>query len=484
MLGYCDEFLELSGRSGTLWYWGPVVTEKQAVALEELTTLVDQGQRQKLRLLLNDQHPADLAECFSEMDLPHRLSCFRLLDLDNASAVLAELEPDDQVELLKELGDIGVVPIVSRMSPDDAVDLLAELPEEKARAIISQMTDLEAIEDIQNLLTFKEDSAGGIMSTDYLALNAKMSVDEALNYLREQYEDIEDDIYDVYVVDEDEHLVGKVTLKELLTASGEALVESRMEDNVVSVTTSTDQEEAAEKLSRYDLLSLPVVDEDGLLCGIITADDVIDVLQEEATEDIYQSSGINTTGAEQSENIGQNVRLAVAARLPWLLVTLMIETGSATVITSFDDVIRQTVAAASFMPLLSGVTGSVATQSTCIIIRGSSKTQSLKTGLKNLFHELKVGMLLGICCGALTTAVTMFFHRGDPSHYNLGWIVGISLFVTMTCGVVIGTVMPMIFQKVGIEPAHASGPFITSVLDVSTMTIYLTIVHFCLSHFL
>jgi magnesium transporter len=454
------------------------VTEVQALAPDQLTKLVDNGQRQQLRMLLNEQHPADLAEWLSEMDAEHRLSCFRLLDLDNASAVLSELELDDQRELLHDLGEIGIVPIISKMSPDDAVDLLAELPHERAKAIILQMTDIEAAEDIQELMTFKIDSAGGIMSTDYLALDAKMTVEHALAYLREKYELLEEEIYDVYVVDERELLVGHVSLKELFTAAPEALVESVMDENVFKVSTSTDQEDAAEVLSRYDLMTLPVVDNQGRLRGIITTDDVIDVLQEEATEDIYQSSGINAPGSEQGEVLTYNVNKAFQARLPWLLVTLLIESGSATVITHFDDVIRQTIAAASFMPLLSGVTGSVATQSTCIILRGSGLSQiNWKAFRRHLLHEAKVGMMLGLTCGMVTGIVGSLFNQDQ---HNLGLVVGISLFVTMTVGVLIGTSMPFLFERLGVEPAHASGPFITSVLDVCTMSIYLSIVHTCL----
>lgn len=456
------------------------MTEETRLSPDEVKTLVEGNERQKLRMLLNDEHPADLSELLSDMEEADRLSCFRLLDLDNASAVLAELETDMQRELLRDLGDIGVVPIITRMSPDDAVDLLAELPREKVLSIINQMTDVEAKEDIEELLTFKEDSAGGIMSTDYLALDSLMTVDQALAYLRETYAELEEEIYDVYVVDAEGNLAGRITLKELITAAPEALVESVMDTDVVKVFTSTDQEEAAEKLSRYDLLTLPVIDEEGKMRGIITADDVIDVLQEEATEDIYQSSGITAQGPEQTELLSYNVKSAVGARLPWLLVTLLIESGSATVITNFDHIIRETVAAASFMPLLSGVTGSVATQSTCIILRGTGKEKhSLKAMLRNISHELRVGMVLGLLCGLVTTGISFLFHSAS---HNLGIVVGTSLFVTMSFGVLIGTLMPMLFHKIGIDPAHASGPFITSILDVSTMTIYLTIVHLVLKH--
>ncbi len=452
-------------------------TETETTNLLELTALADSGQRQKLRLVLNDLHPADLAVMLADMDFEHRLSCFRLLDLDHASEVLAELDLDVQANLLKALGDIRVVPIISRMSPNDAVDLLGELPAEEASAIISQIADTDAKEDLEELLKFDQDTAGGIMSTDYLSVFERMTVGEALLNLREMYADLEENIYDVYVVDETDKLVGHIAVKDLLTADPALVISSLMDDTVVSVTTTTDQEEAAEKLGHYDLLSLPVVDENGTLRGIIMADDVIDVLKEEATEDIYQSSGIANPGGDSQDMLGSHVGKAFGARLPWLIATLLIESGAATVITHYDSVIRDTVAAASFMPLLSGVTGSVATQSTCIIIRGTKEKSSLNAKMiaRNLFHEMKVGLLLALLCGTFTYFLSLIIHQ---SHHQLGIIVALSLVLTMTVGVTIGTLIPMVFQKIGIDPAHASGPFITSVLDVSTMTIYLTIVHF------
>ncbi len=457
------------------------MVERVAIALEELISLAESGERQRLRILINDINPYDLAEYFKEMEAPHRLSCFRLLDLDNASAVLTELEPQNQRDLLKDLGNLGVVPLISHMSPDDAADLLSELPEEKAAEIIEQIPDVETKADIKQLLSFDEDSAGGIMSTDYLSLYSRMTVGESLDYLREQYEDLEEDIYDVYVVDEENFLVGVVGVRELITTDASTPLEAVMDKDVVRVTTSDDQEEAAKKVERYDLHSLPVVDQEGKLCGVITNDDIMDVLREEATEDIFQSSGISST--EDGEELSSNVRKAFAARLPWLLITLGIETGSCTVITHFDSVIQQTVAAASFMPLLSGVTGSVATQSTCIIIRGSDSRSQLspKMVARNIWHELRVGILLAICCGAFTFIASLLIHN---SQHELGLVVAVSLVITMTFGVIVGTAMPMVFKKIGIDPAHASGPFITSILDVTTMSIYLTIVHLFLSHIL
>ncbi|MBX9688482.1 MAG: magnesium transporter [Candidatus Obscuribacterales bacterium] len=451
-----------------------------AVKQEQLTALIDSGERQRLRMLLNDQHPADLAECLQELDPEHRLSCFRLLDLDNASAVLAELDTEHQRSLLKDLGDIGVVTIISSMAPDDAADLLAELPEEKASSIISQMADDEEKAELVELLSFKDDSAGGIMSTDYLAVNASMRADEALVHLRETYKKEEEEIYDLFVVDADERLVGWLSVKELLMAPADATVESLMDTNLIQVSVDTDQEEAAEKIQKYDLLSLPVVDKEGRLRGIITADDAIDVIEEEADEDIYQSSGIDVTDAETSENLGTNVRQAFRARIPWLVVTLIIESGSAMVITHFDQVIKQTVIAASFMPLLTSLTGSVAMQSTCITLRSQKRQFAWKHTMKNVWHEARVGALLGIACGIMAYLLSCILRQQGGQ--TLGIVVGVSLFITMSTGVLIGTLIPVIFERIGIEPAHASGPLITSLLDVCTMTIYLSIVHAFLSH--
>jgi magnesium transporter len=456
-----------------------MATEQMTLDMDRLHSLIEQGERQQLRLVLNEQHPADLAEMLEELDLAKKLSCFRLLDLDNASAVLAELPPDGQKKLLKELGDIGVVPIISKMSPDDAADLLAELPKDKAASIINQMTDTEAVGDLYELMSFKDDTAGGIMSTDFLAIKASYTVDQTLAELRQTYEQFDEELYDLFVVDEEERLVGYLSVKDLLTAPLEATIESLMDTNVIAVSTDTDQEEAAEKLGRYDLLSLPVVDAQGKLRGIITADDAFDVLQEEATEDIYQTSGIDTTSAEGSDNLSSSVRQAFRARIPWLIVTLAIESCSAMVITHFDAVIQQTVVAASFMPMLTSVTGSVAMQSTCIVIRNSRRQINWRAALRNIWHEMRVGMLLGVACGFLTSVIGSLFKLGG----SLGLVVGASLFLTMSIGVLIGTLIPLIFERLGIEPAHASGPLITSLLDVCTMTIYLSIVHSCLHMF-
>jgi magnesium transporter len=314
------------------------------------------------------------------------------------------------------------------------------------------------------------------MSTDFLAVFASMTASEVLDVLREKYEQFDEELYDLFVVDQDERLVGYLSVKDLLTAPPEALMESLMDRSFISVTTDTDQEEAAEKLSRYDLLSLPVIDAKGVLCGVITADDAMDVLKEEADEDIYQASGIATE--EPSEALSSSVRHSFRARLPWLVVTLAIESGSAMVITHFDAVIQQTVVAAAFMPLLTSVTGSVAMQSTCIVMRNSRKQISWRAAGRNVWHEMRVGMLLGAACGTITTLISVLF----KTHSNLGMIVGTSLFLTMSIGVLIGTLIPIMFERMGIEPAHASGPLITSLLDVCTMSIYLSIVYYFLNH--
>jgi magnesium transporter len=453
-----------------------MATEQTTLDMERLSGLIENGERQQLRLLLNEQHPADLTELFQELQLPQRLQCFRLLDLDNASAVLAELPSDGQRLLLRELGDIGVVPIISKMSPDDAADLLADMPKAKADSIINQMSDTEAAGDLYELMSFKDDTAGGIMSTDFISVLATSTVAGALADLRESYDEFDEHVYDIFVVDARERLVGYLSVKDLITAPPEAIIETLMDTSVISVLTNTDQEEAAEKLSKYDLLSLPVVDSQGTLRGVITADDAIDVLQEEATEDIYQTSGIDTTAGE-NEDIASSVRQAFRARIVWLIITLAIESGSAMVITHFDRVIQQTVIAASFMPMLTSVTGSVAMQSTCIVIRNQRKQYSWRTAMKLLWHEGRVGMLLGLACAILTSGVATVLRL--PGH--LGVVVGVSLFVTMSLGVLIGTLIPIMFDRLGIEPAHASGPLITSLLDVCTMSIYLSIVYTFLS---
>jgi magnesium transporter len=451
-------------------------TKTRTISYSSISALIEKDERQQLRHLLNEMHPVDLAQTLSEMEKPWRLYCFRLLDLENAGAVLSDLESSEQSELLKELGDLSVVPIIARMAPDEAVDLLSALPKQKAGAIISQMTDLEAAEDLQELLSFKEGTAGRIMSTEYLAVPETTTVENTLKHFQQMQEDVEEDLYDIYVVNDQNQLLGRLTVKELLSAKDPAVqVGSIMDPETLKVHTTTDQEEAAEQLRRYHLLSLPVVDTNDELRGVITAADVIDVLQEEASEDLFQSSGINATSDAEGELFKGGIGFAFKARVPWLVFVLLIETISAFVIGHFGNVIRQTVAAAAFMPLLSAVTGSAAVQSTCIAMRASTdRSISSHMILRGLFHELKVGVLLGIACGMVTFALGFLFHANS---YILGLFVGLSLLITMVIGLLVGTVTPWIFQKLGIDPAHASGPLISSLLDVFTFTIYLSIVH-------
>lgn len=442
----------------------------------DIAALIQKNERQQLRHLLNEMHPADLAQTLSEMDKGWRLYCFRLLDLESAGDVLAELTSTEQGELLKELGDLSVVPIISRMAPDEAVDLLSALPPQKARSIISQMTDLGTAEDIKELMAFKKNSAGRIMSTEYLAVNETTNVEDTLKLFKQTHYDFEEDLYDIYVVNDGNQLKGRLTVKDLLAATAQTRLSLIMSTDTLKVDTACDQEKAAEQLRRYHVLSIPVVGDNDELHGVITAADVIDVLQEEASEDLFQSSGISApSGDAESELFKGDIRFAFRARVPWLVFVLLIETMSALVIGHFNQVIKQTVAAAAFMPLLSAVTGSAAVQSTCIAMRAAAE-RSITTQmiLGGLLHELKVGALLGVACGAATCMLGLLLHTHS---YVLGLIIGASLFITIIFGLLMGTLTPWIFQKIGIDPAYASGPLISSLLDVFTFTIYLSIVH-------
>jgi magnesium transporter len=361
------------------------------------------------------------------------------------------------------------------MAPDEAVDLLSALPQEKTRSIISQMTDLEAAKDLQELLSFKKDTAGRIMSTEYLSVPETATVEDTLKQFKQMDEDVEEDLYDIYVVNDQNQLTGRMTVKELLAADAKAQMSTLMDTDTLKVSTTTDQEEAAEQLRRYHLLSIPVVDAGDKLRGVITATDVIDVLQEEASEDLFQSSGINVTSDAENELFKGGIGFAFQARIPWLVFVLLIETVAALIIGHFSSVIKQTIAAAAFMPLLSAVTGSAAVQSTCIAMRASADHSiTPQMIVQSLVHELKVGLLLGVACGVVTFALGFLFHANS---ITLGLFVGISLLITMVIGLLVGTVTPWIFHRFGIDPAHASGPLISSLLDVFTFTIYLSIVH-------
>lgn len=409
-------------------------------------------------------HPSDLAEYIEDFTDEQKRDLFALLSDEEAALIIQEMEEFDQVTLFNLLTQKRASSILKEMDTDDAADLLAELPPHETRELL-ELIDEESGE-IKGLLKYPEDTAGGIMTTDIISFSQEMAVEEAIQRLREIAPEAEI-IYYVYVVDEETRLIGVLSLRDLISATDGTPLKEIMNQNVISVHVDVDQEEVARIVARYDLLALPVVEDEGRLLGIITVDDILDVLQEEATEDFYKMVG--TSEVEGVDLIQASVYQVVSRRLPWLLICLVGGLLAGSVIGVFDQMLEAIVVLAIFIPVIMDMGGNVGAQSSTIFVRGIATGEIEEEEVWHyFFKEFRVGLVMGAICGLLVSIATLLW-QGNP---YLGLVVGISMFLTVSLATVIGTLVPLLCHKVGIDPAITSGPFVTTIKDVTGLLIY------------
>lgn len=425
----------------------------------------------ELREIIDDLMPYDAAIIFEELEDEDKTRFVRELSIELAADVLEELDSDEFEEFIGMLRPSRKSEILEEMSPDDIVDILSELPEQRQEQLISLM-DVEDAEDVRELLDYGEDTAGGIMTTDFISIDRDLSLAEAIDEVRRQAEDAET-IYYVYVSDQNEKLVGVVSLRELLVGNADSKIADIIHKNVISVHIDADQEEVANVVSHYNLLAVPVVDDIGTMSGIVTVDDVIDVIEDEASEDISRFVGATDQPDYDEANIFKGLLMAVKARLPWLVITLFGGLISSSIIKHYDYLLTQEVILASFMPLLVGMGGNVGTQSSTLTVRAIA-TGQLKSSkyLKNILLEFLIGLLMGIICGGLLAGLSMLM----GGNVEIGILVGIAMCVNMLTASTIGTLVPLFFKKVGVDPAVASAPFITTTIDAVGLSIYFGLV--------
>ena len=439
---------------------------------DKIKKFLETGQKSQLKDFLNDRYPQDIAPAIESLKDEDKITCFMLLDLESASKVLAELHIETQLELLKTLGTRQLAPIISQMDVDDATDLIIQLPEEEKTALLKVLPDPIQQAHVQELIHYPSESAGGIMSTNFLRLRSDMTIHLALNYVRRQAAEYKSQIYYLYVVDNNNQLVGVISLRSLISAPLSDLVANHMSTETITCKVADDQETVANTISKYDLIALPIVDEQNILKGIVTIDDVVDILKKETTEDIYQTSGISDA-VPSDELISGKVSYAVRARLPWLLITLFGQTIAAFIIAAFNKTISSVPIAVSFMPLLSGLSGNIGGQTATIIVRGLVTGDiDLNNTFKHIFHEFKIGISAGLIC-SLITGLIAWYHHDSPA---LGLVVAFALTCSMIAGVLLGTIFPILLQYFKKDPATASSPIITTILDILTFTFYLTII--------
>jgi len=432
--------------------------------LEAIRRLMRKGAVVNLRRIVEKTHPADLAAIFQELNDLEQGRLFQILvQAGLAGDVLSELDPDVLQGLVESLSDEELAEILSSMDADDAADLLALLPEDRRSGILAAM-NLEDSEDIGKLLGYPEDSAGGIMTSSFFALGEGVTVEEAIRAIQGAEE--AETVFYVYVVDDEGRLVGVVSLRQLITSPPTATLRQIMATDVIKVDVHTDQEQVARVVAKYDLLAIPVVDEAEHLVGIITVDDVIDVLREEATEDVFKMAGTS-----QEELVyGNQVLPIVRIRMPWLVINLFGGILTGTILWWFRATVEEIIALVSFVPVITAMGGNVGTQSSSILVRafatGRVDFQNLRA---HLWKEVRVGLLLGLVCGLLVGGVALVWH----GNVFLGIVVAVSMVAAMTVAATMGTVAPALFRKLEIDPAVASGPFVTTANDITGILIYL-----------
>jgi len=447
------------------------------VLAQQLQVLLEAGNYDGVKLLLRPVQEVDIAEAIGGLPRTLQALAFRLLPKDEAIEVYEYLDPSVQQTLLERLRSSEVLELVEEMSPDDRVNLFDELPAKVVRRLLAELSPAERRVTAQ-LLGYAPETAGRLMTTEFIDLKEFHSVSQALSIIRRRARDTET-IYALYVTDASRHLTGILSLRDLVVAEPEERLGDVMTREVVSVGTDTDQEEVARVIQRYDFLAVPVVDREERLVGIVTVDDVIDVIQQEATRDLYAAGAVQA--GDEDDYFQSNLFTVARRRVVWLLVLLLANSGTAAVIASMDGVLRQVVVLAAFIPLLIGTGGNVGAQSSTVVIRGLS-TQRIQTlgPWAAIWREAVAGALLG-----LLMILVVIPWAAYVSHWNwlVAWAAGLSLVAITTLAATAGAALPLLFERIGLDPALMSAPFIATATDVAGVFIYLRTASWLLGRF-
>jgi magnesium transporter len=437
----------------------------------ELNERIENKDQKSIMTMITDCHPADIAEILDELEFENTCFLFELLEDNIAADVLVELEDDLREELLKIHSPKEIAEeFVDNMDSDDAADIISELPENKKQEVLSHLEDQDLASDIVDLLNYDEDTAGGLMAKELIKVNSNWSVMRCVKEMRRQAEDVEL-VYTIYVVDDNNVLLGTLSLKRLLLTDSKAIISNIMKEDIIKVSATMNQEEVANTMNKYDLIVLPVVNELNQLIGRITADDVMDIMKEEAEKDYQMASGISED-VESSDTVWEITR----ARLPWLLIGMIGGLFGAKVIGIFD--IEKNYQMAFFIPLIAAMGGNVGVQSAAIVVQSlAGGTNTLGNISQRLIKELGVALVNGIICSSIILLAA----------YLLGYslllsiTVSIALLSVIIFAALFGTFIPLTLDKYKIDPALATGPFITTINDVLGLFIYFLIGQLILS---
>lgn len=434
--------------------------------LERIRQAIDSEDTPWIKAHIVDLHFADIAEIMDELSNDQAKFLYFHLDEELQADVLMELEEDIRDRFLASLSSKEMAEQLENLDSDDAADILGELPDDKIQEVISQMEDDEAADDIVDLLNYDEDTAGGLMQKEFIQAKLAWPVNRALVELRRQAEDVEQ-VYTIYVVDDLNKLVGVLSLKRLLFAKPKTSIRELYNDkNLIFVKTSDSSERVVKVMEKYDLVSVPVVDFQNKLVGRITIDDVVDIIKEEADKDFQLASGISEK-VESNSSIWKIIR----ARIPWLIIAMLGGTLGAQVISSFEGGITKVPALAFFIPLITAMGGNVGVQSSAIVVQSLAKGSDMFGSiLQKLYKEFLIALLNGIVLSTLIFGIAYYFESA-----TLGMVVSISLFTVILFAAIFGTLIPLVLNHYKIDPALATGPFVTTLNDIVGLFIYFTV---------
>ena len=440
--------------------------------LQELREAIAHGRDAHIHEVTAELHPADIAEILDEVNLEEAKYIYKQLEHEQAADALLELDEDVREKFLQALTSKEIAEqVIENIESDEAADIIAELPDAKQEEVLSQIADTEQASDIADLMTYAEGTAGALMAKELIKVNISWTVAQCIREMRKQAKDTED-IYHIYVVDDTDQLLGRLSLRKLLFASQStrANIESLIETDIRFAYATQEDEEVSKMMEKYDLVVLPIVNDDKRLIGRVTIDDVVDVIKEEAEEDYRIASGL----AEDVESSDKAWVLS-RARLPWLLIGLLGGIFGALVIGEYEAELQLYPEMAFFIPLIAAMGGNVGVQSSALIVQGlANQSLGMESIFSKLVKELFVALINGLVCSALILGYTYF--TGNST--NLSWTVSIALFSVIIFAGIFGTFIPLMLNRFKIDPALATGPFITTVNDVLGLFIYFIIGHF------
>ena len=439
--------------------------ELEANQRKETALIKELLYKKRLKLLksrIEDMRPADVAAAIDGYAISDIKSILSLVKDDVAAEIISELEPDFAFDILQGLGQERVVKILDELHADEKVDILSQFPKDAIDSLLNLM-EVDEAREAKELLQFDEESAGGLMTTEVLYFEAHLTASLVLEKIREHRDELETANY-IYITDDKRRIVGIVTLRQLIMGAPDEPVENLMESDILTVNLYDDQEAVASIVSKYDLLAVPVVDDDGVLRGIITVDDIIDVIEDEATEDMYRMVGL-----DEEEELDDSALLSALRRMPWLTFTLFGAICSGSILSFFTASIRQFEALLVFMPAIMGMGGNTGLQSSTIVVRGLATGEIEEDDLFRVaFREFRVGILLGLFVGLIISVACYLLNQ----HIYFGLVVGIAMFCQITIAVFGGMIIPMFLHRVGMDPAISSGPIVTMISDINGLLIY------------